>query len=84
MNIASSWIAVKTGFFQNLFRSQMGLSGMPCYIRRLEMNEWHGKRLIALMAALIGFHVPLCDAASVQVLAWHSQTNVLREMSRKA
>ena len=37
---------------------------------------------IALMALLIGFNVPLLNAASVLMLARHRKTNVLREMAR--
>lgn len=37
---------------------------------------------VALMALLVGFHVPLCNALSVYVLARHQQTNVLRELVR--
>jgi len=37
---------------------------------------------IALMALLVSFHVPLCNLASVYILARHSKVNVLGEMAR--
>ena len=41
-----------------------------------------GEPGIALMAVLIGVHVPFCNAASVTVLARHRNTGIWREMVR--